>query len=486
MTLHLRYVAHSETGLVRKNNQDSGYASPRLLAVADGMGGAAAGDLASAVAVAELRTADAPASGRVDEPVTGRELLDVLGGTLRTANERIAALIRRDYSLDGMGTTVTAMLFDGTSVGLAHLGDSRAYLLREDHLERLTHDHSWVQSLVDTGKISEADAAVHPHRSLLLKVLNGQPANEPDLTLLPLRAGDRLLLCSDGLCGLVDDPDLETLLKIPDLNASLEALTEAALAAGGIDNITIILAEARDANEPPSAVDEPVVLGAAAERAVPQPGAVTAADEREDTIPVAGARSALAVAVDADEDDEELRAGEDEDRYVPQPPTRGGVGRRLALLFILVVVLGGLVGAGYAWTRTQYYVGESASKVAIFQGMSEGFPGLGLSRVYQVQPVEVADLPPFFREQVQATIQVKDLSAARKTVQTLSEAAARCRDLREHPTPTPTTPTRRPSASATAHPTTHATASVSSKPQPLPTASAQATASPTAPDGQTC
>ena len=111
-----------------------------------------------------------------------------------------------DSSLEGMGTTVTGAVFDGQRIGLAHIGDSRAYLLRDGRLERLTHDHSWVQSLVDDGKISADEAAYHPHRSLLLKVLNGQPANDPDLTMVQLQAGDRLLFCSDGLCGLVDDP----------------------------------------------------------------------------------------------------------------------------------------------------------------------------------------------------------------------------------------------------------------------------------------
>src|SRR4051794_19452895 len=151
MTLQLKYVAHSEIGLIRKNNQDSGFASPHLLVVADGMGGAAAGDLASAVAIDTIKALDA-ADGAVLE---GHEMLEAMAGVLHQANDRIADLIHADHNLEGMGTTVTGALFDGTQFGLAHIGDSRAYLLRDGRLERLTHDHSWVQSLVDDGKITD-------------------------------------------------------------------------------------------------------------------------------------------------------------------------------------------------------------------------------------------------------------------------------------------------------------------------------------------
>ena len=235
MTLLLRYVAHSEIGLIRKNNQDSGFASPHLLVVADGMGGAAAGDLASAVAIDTVR--------HVDQDTAGKQMLEVLGRAVNAANDRIADLVDADPALDGMGTTLTGALFDGSELGLAHIGDSRAYRMRDETLERLTHDHSWVQSLVDDGKISEAEAANHPHRSLLLKVLNGQPANDPDLSLVSVAAGDRLMFCSDGVCGLVEDDEIEAALRLPTLEAALERLVSEALAEGGIDNITVIVAD---------------------------------------------------------------------------------------------------------------------------------------------------------------------------------------------------------------------------------------------------
>src|SRR6476619_2949551 len=235
MTLQLRIASHSEVGLVRKMNQDSGYASPWLLVVADGMGGAAAGDLASAVAVDTIR--------RIESGVEGREMLEVLAGAIHRANDRISDLVEADGTLDGMGTTVTGALFDGTELGLAHIGDSRAYLFRDGRLKRLTHDHSWVQSLVDEGKIGDAEAAAHPHRSLLLKVLNGQPANDPDLAMITVNAGDRVLFCSDGVCGLIDDHTIAAALARPDLDDALDHLVSEALAEGGIDNITAIVAD---------------------------------------------------------------------------------------------------------------------------------------------------------------------------------------------------------------------------------------------------
>ena len=148
MSLALRYLAHSEIGLVRRNNQDSAYTSPTMLMVADGMGGAAAGDLASAVAINELRQTDAD--------LAGKDLLEVAKGAITRANDHIRDLVSLDPSLDGMGTTVCGLLFDGERLAVANIGDSRAYRLRDGQFERITRDHSWVQTLVDDGRITEA------------------------------------------------------------------------------------------------------------------------------------------------------------------------------------------------------------------------------------------------------------------------------------------------------------------------------------------
>ena len=304
MALALKIASHSETGLVRKNNQDSGYASPQLIVVADGMGGAAAGDLASALVIDAIR--------RIDKPTVGEEMLEALAGAIHKANDRIADLVDANGALEGMGTTVTGALFDGTQLGLAHIGDSRAYLLRDGHLQQLTHDHSWVQSLLDEGKIDPNEAAMHPHRSLLLKVLNGQPANDPDLTLVRVEAGDRLLFCSDGLCGLVDDEAIAELLRTGQPSDALACLLGEARVQGGVDNITIIVADVVE--EAATASSEQVVLGAAADRSIPPANTKVRADDSEDTL-ITGRPASAARPSEPD----------DEARYNPGPRIGGAI-----------------------------------------------------------------------------------------------------------------------------------------------------------------
>jgi serine/threonine protein phosphatase PrpC len=434
MTLQLKYVTHSEIGLIRKNNQDSGYASPHLLVVADGMGGAAAGDLASTVAIDTIQ--------KIEGPTTGEGMLEVLDRAIHQANDKIAELIESDYSLEGMGTTVTGAMFDGTQLGLAHIGDSRAYLLRDGQLERLTHDHTWVQSLVDDGKISETEAAMHPHRSLLLKVLNGQPTNDPDLVMVPVVAGDRLMFCSDGVCGLIDDNMIEAALQLPDLNAAAERLVVEALHAGGVDNITVIVADVVDSG----GSDEVIVLGAASEHPIPADGMPRIQRAEDDDIE----GETLVTA------DFEPPPADDEERYSPQAPHRRRFGKPLIGVLVLLLIAVAGVGLAYGWTRTQYFVGADQDRVAIFQGLSDGLPGLSLSRVYEVQQLALSELPPFYQEQVKANIDVSSLDSARATVAELSEAARRCASPEPTASPRPTpgsktspTPTKKPTSNAT-------------------------------------
>ena len=450
MTLQLSYVAYSDIGLIRKNNQDSGYASPHLLVVADGMGGAAAGDLASAVAIDTIR--------KVESPTAGDDMLARLALAIEQANDKIAKLVEADLSLEGMGTTVTGGLFDGTNLGLAHIGDSRAYLLRHGHLERLTHDHTWVQSLVDDGKISETEAAMHPHRSLLLKVLNGQPTNDPDLAMVELLPGDRLMFCSDGVCGLIDDDAIEEALRLPDLSDAAERVIAEALHQGGIDNITVIVADVVESG----GSDDVIVLGAASSQPIPADGLPriesTEQEDPEETL----------VTNLADLDPSLV---DDEERYSPQAPHRRRFRRPLiGLLILLVVALAGL-GVAYGWTRTQYFVGADQDKVAIFQGLPDGLPGLSLSRVYEVQQLALHELPPFYQEQVKANIDVSSLDSARVTVAELTEAARTCASPQPtvSPQPRPTAGTK-PSATPS---------KISGKPSPTPSANATGLTGPT-------
>ncbi len=456
MALRLRSVAHSEIGLVRKNNQDSGFTSDQFLMVADGMGGAAAGDLASAVAVHEVRKlqTEQESSGK---SIAGQDMVEVLAGVVSRANDTIADLIDQDPALEGMGTTVTAAMFDGNQLALVHIGDSRAYLLRDGVLSRLTHDHSWVQSLIDEGRITEDEAHYHPHRSLLLKVLNGQPVNEPDLKLIDVRAGDRLLLCSDGLCGLVDDEALSD-----DLNGSLDqtltALIRDAHSAGGIDNITIVLADVLDDSD--GAATEVEVLGAAALHRAPSSAEPThRLDQAGGDVPPASVESAARPVGAASRAALGTQGGE-EHRYalsqLPSGRRRAAKGFGIGLLVLAIVAA--LLGGGYAWSRTQFFVGASPDdKVAIFRGLNEGVMGLSLGEVFEVQPTQIADLPPFYQEQLRAGIDSADLDGARQTVdelRVLSEGCIAQREKRARATTAPKPPASPSPESVPAPPST--------------------------------
>ncbi len=483
------YLAHSEIGLVRKNNQDSGLVSASLLLVADGMGGAAAGDLASAVAVDTI----AGIQGR-DEP----DRLRLLAGAISAANTRIADLVATDYTLEGMGTTVTAAMLDRDAVGLAHIGDSRAYLFTGGRLEQITHDHSWVQSLIDEGKLSEQEAAGHPHRSLLLRVLNGQPSNEPDLSTVPLRPGDRLLLCSDGLCGFVDHDDIAAALAGTSRELAMSRLVAAAHTAGGLDNITIIIADVYDAEQTATRIGAasvsendggevggPALDGAGQEVSGPLPEGIqligaaaerdVAAAEEEVRRRVAD-REAEQEAYDLDDEDDDHTDIEDEDRYAPQAPTHRRWRRPLLLSLALLLVIVAGAAAGYSWTRTQYYVGAADDRVAIYQGLSESIPGIPLSRVYEVQQLPLTDLPVYYQGLVRATINTGTLESARATVQQLKETAARC-GTQGSGNPTPAA-TASGSARATARPTATATSATKPSSRSSSTAGRRASAKP--------
>ncbi len=504
MPTSLRTVAHSEIGLVRKNNQDSGYASPTMIVVADGMGGAAAGDLASAVAINELRKADGHQQGEA--------MLETLAGALQRANDRLAELVADDHSLDGMGTTVCGAMFDGEQLGIIHIGDSRGYLRRDGKLQRLTHDHSWVQSLVDDGRISEAESLFHPHKSLLLKVLNGQPLAEADLGLVEVHEGDRILFCSDGLCGLVTDDVIDAALAQPDREQCLAELIAAAHAGGGHDNITIIVSDAVACNTPapPREDDEDVVegestvivpgrsvgagllLGAAVDREIPAlrsrpididgpTGDVEHTDESGNFIPDAPTPGSPKVAqlapAEAEEATDEPEAAERRRR------PRAGVW--IAVLAVVLALALGSYGT-YAYASTQFFIAPATTQVGIYRGIPGHVVGLSTNRLVEPTGIEIADLPPSFQQRVRNGIVVRDggVDAARQTVAELRLKSEQCIKQRldravatQSPTPTPS-PTVLPPVSPGATPATPATPgatlteTVSATPSATPTPSA--------------
>ncbi|GAA5184587.1 MerR family transcriptional regulator [Rugosimonospora acidiphila] len=233
-TLGIRYAARSETGSVRTTNEDTAYAGGRLLAVADGMRGP--GGKASAAAINALKSVEALA-------VPTEDLLDALAEATRRADQAVAAIAESVPTGEAV-TTLTAMLWSGVRLALVHIGDTRAYLLRGGELRRLTHDHTYVQSLVDEGKLSPAEAEAHPQRALLVRALTGSLAARPDVSTHPAEVGDRYLLCSDGLFTVVPDDSLRDSLRgTGDPDSTVDELIRLAHDAGAPDNIAAVVAD---------------------------------------------------------------------------------------------------------------------------------------------------------------------------------------------------------------------------------------------------
>lgn len=258
MSPTLRFAAGSDVGRRRQMNQDSAATGPRLLVVADGMGGHAHGEIASTVAIGAMLDAEAGLGDDLSEV----DLLAVLGAALEEAAGRLTGLAQENPELSGTGTTVVAFLVDGRRIGVAHIGDSRAYMLRGGELTRLTRDHTLVQALVDEGRISVEEAATHPRRSWLVRTLQDSSSPEPDLFFHEADEGDRYLMCSDGLTAVLDDNAIrEVLAAESDRSAAVARLIDIANEGGGPDNITCIVADLADE---PGEADASLVVGAAA------------------------------------------------------------------------------------------------------------------------------------------------------------------------------------------------------------------------------
>src|SRR4051812_12051084 len=351
MTLTLRYAALSDRGLIRDGNQDSVYAGPRLLAVADGMGGMAAGDVASNIVIAAM----AP----LDEDVPGDALVDALRHAVGTANQTLRDTVDANPQLEGMGTTLTAVLFSGSKIGMVHIGDSRAYLLRRGEFAQITKDDTYVQMLVDEGRISPEEASSHPQRSLLTRALDGRDI-DPEYSVRQVLAGDRYLICSDGLSGVVSADTIEqTMREIADPQACVERLVQLALRGGGPDNITVVVADATDAD----IVEQAPIVGGAA-----------AIDRGNTTVADAPTPAARAAPLQKTRPPALPDNGVDE-REEPEP--RRHPVRTSLLLLALLVVLGGGLYFGYRYTQNQYYVGATDSgQLAIFRGVPGQIAGL--------------------------------------------------------------------------------------------------------------
>ena len=337
--LRLEYGAVSDVGRVRRDNQDSGYAGPWLLAVCDGVGGAARGDIASSTAITQLRRLDEPpGSGSPDE------LLGRVAGAVHRAHDRLVELVDEDPALNGTSTTATVLAFDGVRLGVGHVGDSRAYLYRDGAIRQLTLDHTFVQTLIDEGRITEADARVHPHKNLILHAIDGNHELEPDLFVLDLQPGDRLLLCSDGCSGVLEAGRLADILSSGSPDYAAVELVRASLEAGSSDNVTCLVADVVD-GEPDDGGAKPLLVGAAADRrarrsrgpkTAPRSGNLFRGHRAGDTGELEPVRAEIpdevgfAISNDPIQDPEAAR-------YAPRPPGRYAW---LSRLLVLAVVIG--------------------------------------------------------------------------------------------------------------------------------------------------
>jgi serine/threonine protein phosphatase PrpC len=410
MALYLRYAVRSDLGLVRNNNEDSVYAGPRLLAIADGMGGHAAGEVASKIVIGTLEPLDE--ERRIDD------LMRSLRDTVVEANHRIADAVEQRKELEGMGTTLTALRFVGSQVGLVHVGDSRAYLLRANLLSQITHDDTYVQYLVDSGKLTPDEAKDHPRKSVILRALLGTDV-EPDVSIREARAGDRYLLCSDGLSDVVSAETIADTLLIEDPQECADRLVELALRGGGPDNVTVIVADVINAKVGDTIDDVPVIAGAFVDPAAADvPGADSAAER--------AARMARPAAAETVE---------------PKPHRRRRSWRPWLIAVGVVAVLVAALAGTYAWTQTQFFVGRAGADVAIFRGVNTEFGPLKFFNIYRVTNLPVAHLNPSVRSQVVDGITANSKREAESIVSNLrNQQLPACR-----PTPSPSaTPTVTP------------------------------------------
>ncbi len=433
MAIALRYAARSDIGLGRyKNNQDSGYAGPHLLVVCDGMGGNAGGDVASSLTVGRLAALEGEAHGS--------NALQRLEQKIREAAVTVRERVGEQPELAGMATTVTALLRSGDRLALAHVGDSRAYLLHDGRLTQVTTDHTFVQRLVDEGRITAEEAERHPRRNVVTRMLGDLGTTDDiDSSMRSAGAGDRWLLCSDGLTGFVSNDTLaETLTSVTDPGACADQLVQLALRGGGADNITCIVADVVDDSTAPST--SPQVVGAAAS----DRGRPTVAKE-------SAASKAAALSPPASDPASEPGYTDDEE---PAPGRARTIRRALGGVLLLAILVGGLYGA-WRWSQSQYYVGVDGNRVAIFRGLDSDIGPIGLSRLHERQDLQVQTLTAVNQRNVARGIGADDLADAEQTVANLYRSSTDCEPqvvmVTPSPSPTPT-PTGLPTSPTVAPP----------------------------------
>lgn len=491
MALVFRFAARSDVGKVRSKNDDSAYAGRYLAVVADGMGGHAGGNIASASTVLDLVHLD-----RKDyDDDAGTHLAD----EIQTANSLLSELVSTNPQLAGMGTTVTAMLLNGEKISFAHIGDSRAYRLKDDVFEQISVDHTFVQRLIDEGRLKPEEADIHPHKNVLMRVLGDVDASpELDLVTFDAAPGERWLLCSDGLNAVLSDATIEEVVReTSDLSACVNTLVELTLAGGSPDNVTIVVVDVDNATPEDLRTAALTALPPAREAAGEKdgednraeddaPGAAIRADViREDLssrphtlvgsaalatetgqIPIVTQRSTeRRAAMMLTHKAPPARPSDEDSDDAPEPRRHRWL--LPAAFGLMALILIAVLGLGYTWTQTRYYVATYENKVAIYNGVAQTLGPIQLSHVDQVTDIPVSSLPEFQRNRLENTLAARDLEHAQQIVDGLRRA------LRAIPCPPVSSPTPSPSPS----PTGSATPETAS-PEPSPEPSANSSASP--------
>ncbi len=425
-------AAISHVGKVRSNNQDSGYAGVSLFAVADGMGGHAGGDVASALALNRLVEIDGHYNSAVDAEFALQE-------AIIAANAILAETVFEHPELTGMGTTLSALVRVGHSVALAHIGDSRVYRFRDGVLTQITADHTFVQRLVDSGRITAEEAKTHPRRSVLMRVLGDvDSVPDVDLQVMDTRPGDRWLICSDGLSGVVENEQIGEALEADQSPEEVVAsLVRQSLDNGAPDNVTIVVVDVSQSFDEAEAT--PTLVGSAA-KPIAYIGTLGRRTSRMPALRLHSRAANTHPSHYEAESEDYLDELIDENR-------RRSRRRKISWLvgvLIVVIALAAAAYGGYRWTQSRYFVGQSSGNVTIFKGVQQSIGPIPLSSVYQVTGISVSTLPTFTQHQVADTISADSITAAQEIVARLGQASA--------PTPQPTgTPTP---AATTAPPVT--------------------------------
>lgn len=404
MKMKLNYAVASDRGLVRGNNEDSAYAGPHLIALADGMGGHAAGEIASQLMINYIMNLD------VDP--ADNDMLALLATTADDANRAIAQGVRENPETDGMGTTLTALMFDGTGFGMAHVGDSRGYRLRAGKLEQLTKDDTYVQSLVDLGELDPEDVSTHPQRSIILKAYTGR-AVEPTLTHVSAQIGDRFLLCSDGLSDPVTASTIEQTLGSGTPQEAADKLVELALRSGGPDNVTVVVAEIVEDTEEKSG--ETPVVGVTA-------GALNGEQPENPRPDTAAGRAAIALKAREPQTIPEAPTTED-----PEAPKK----KRFLWPLIGVLLVVALIVGGFYWfkssLRDTYFISTQGDTLVIENGSNTEIFGASLHKPYQYACLDrdknITTIPTDSTDDCHRFVVTDLTESARAKVQSLPEGS---------------------------------------------------------------